>query len=222
MTDRAAIRQRFLVLDCATICDVFDTMGLPEPALDAAIQRVTTPRAKAAGWAYTIEGAFTVAAGPDRLKLQIADGLPEDSLAVWGGTNARGICLFGDLISLTMFKRGCRGAVVDGGVRDIDAISDLDFPVFARYRSPVQSIGRWRVVRHDIAISVPGALGRLVPVHPGDFVLADSDGVVVIPQAHVLEVLERAEDVVRKEVEARELGSGGLTAEQMLDRYGHV
>lgn len=222
MTDRAAIRQRYLALDTSTICDVFDTRGLAEPALDSSIQRITTPRAKAAGWACTIEGAFTVGTGPDRLKLKIADSLPEDSVAVWGGTNARGICLFGDLISLTMFRRGCRGAIVDGGVRDVDAISALDFPVFARYRSPVQSIGRWRVVRHDLPISLPGALGRLVTVSPGDFVLADSDGVVVIPGDRVVEILEAAEEVVHKETEARKLGAKGLSAQEMLDRYGHV
>lgn len=222
MIDRAAVRNRYLALDAATICDVFDALGLPEPALDAAIQRVTTPRAKVAGWAYTIEGAFTVASGPDRLKLQIADSLPPDAVAVWGGTNARGICLFGDLIALTMVGRGCRGTVVDGGVRDVDAISALDFPVFARYRSPLQSIGRWRVVRHDVPIALPGALGRLVTVAPGDFVFGDSDGVVIVPAARVVEVLERAEEVVRKEVEARRLSAQGLSAEQMLERFGHV
>ncbi len=219
---RRMIRERYLALDTATVCDVFDTLGLPEPALDAAIQRVTERRAKAAGWAYTIEGAFTVAQGPDRVKLEIADGLPEDSVTVWGGTNARGICLFGDLIAHTMARRGCRGAVVDAGVRDVDAISGLDFPVFARYRSPVQSIGRWRVTRHDVPISLPGALGRLLPVHPGDFILADSDGAVVIPSDRAVEVLERAEAVVRAEREARELSAQGLTAQEMLDRYGHV
>lgn len=222
--ERAEIRRRFLALDTAIICDVFDEKDWPMTALSARIQRVTHKSVKVAGWAYTIEGQFTVAKGPDRLKLQIADQLPPDSVTVWAGTNAEGICLFGDLIAGTMARRGCRGAVVDGGIRDVDAISrELeDFPVFARYRSPVQSVGRWRVTRHDVPIYMPGALGGWVPVSPNDFVFGDSDGVVIIPQDRVLEVLERAEEIVRMEAEARQLSAQGLTAEQMLEKYGHV
>lgn len=222
--ERAEIRQRFLALDTAIICDVFDEKEWPMTALATNIQRVTYKPVKVAGWAYTIEGQFTVAKGPDRLKLQIADQLPVDSVTVWAGTNAEGICLFGDLIAGTMARRGCRGAVVDGGVRDVEAISrELeDFPVFSRYRTPVQSIGRWRVTRHDVPIYMPGALGGWVAVSPNDFVLGDGDGVVVIPQERVMEVLERAEEIVRQEAEARQLSAEGLSAEEMLEKYGHV
>src|SRR5690606_13069732 len=111
--------------ETAIICDVFDENEWPMTALDAGIQRITLRREKLAGWAYTIEGQFTVAKGPDRLKLQVVDELPPDSISVWAGTNARGICLFGDLIAGTMARRGCRGAVVDGGIRDVEAISEL-------------------------------------------------------------------------------------------------
>lgn len=222
--NRSEIRKRFLEIDTAVVCDVFDEREWPVMALDAALQRVTYPQVKLAGWAYTIEGQFTVAKGADRLKLEIVDQLPEDSVTVWAGTNARGICLFGDLIAGTMFRRGCRGAVVDGGVRDVAAISrELpDFPVFSRYRSPVQSVGRWRVTRHNVPIYMPGALGDLVAVSPGDFILGDGDGVVVIPRNRVLEVLERAEEIVRREREARSLSAQGLTAQEMLEKYGHV
>ena len=222
--DRAEIRRRFLAAGTSIVCDVFDERGWPPPALDASIQRVTSRPVKLAGWAYTIEGQFTVAEGPDRVKLQVVDAVPPDSVTVWAGTNARGICLFGDLIAGTMARRGCRGAVIDGGIRDLEAIGEElpEFAIFARYRSPVQSIGRWRVTRYEQPIYMPGALGGLVAVSPGDFVLGDSDGVVVIPRDRVLAVLERVEEILRMEAEARRMSSQGLSSQQLLEKFGHV
>lgn len=94
--------------------------------------------------------------------------------------------------------------------------------MFARYVSPVQSVGRWRVTRHAEPIVVRGALGGLVTVSPDDFVLGDEDGVVVVQAERVREVLERAEAIVRQEAEARKLSEEGMTAQEMLERFGHV
>src|SRR5690606_19578050 len=127
---------------------------------------------------------------------------------------------FGDLIAANMAKRGCRGAVVDGGFRDVEEISGTGFPVYARYVSPVQSIGRWRVTSHAEPILVRGAAGGLVPVALEDFVLGDEDGVVVIGAQRVEQVLECAEAIVRLEQEARKSSEAGMTAAEMLDTYG--
>lgn len=219
---REEIRKRFLKLSTAIVCDVFDEFEWPVTALDNEIRRRTFERSRVAGWAYPIEGQLVVAKGPDRLKLEVVDGVPEGSVTVWGGTNARGICLFGDLIAATMAKRGCHGAVVDGGFRDVEVISRTGFPVFARYVSPVQSVGRWRVTRYGEPIYVRGALGDLVTVSPDDFILGDEDGVVAIAADRVERVLERAEEIVRQEEEARKLSGEGMTAKEMLEKFGHV
>ena len=220
--EREQIRKRFLKLNTAIVCDVYDELEWPVTALDNDIRRRTFERVRVAGWAYPIEGQLSVAKGADRLKLEVVDGLPEDSVTVWGGTNAHGFCLFGDLIAATMAKRGCRGAIVDAGFRDVEAISETGFPVFGRYVSPVQSVGRWRVTRHAEPILVRGALGELITVGLDDFVLGDEDGVVVIAQEHVSQVLERAEAIVRQEEEARRLSEEGMSAKEMLEKYGHV
>lgn len=219
---RGQVRQRFLALNTAIVCDVYDEFEWPVTALESGIVRRTFERQRLAGWAYPIEGQLSTAKGADRLKLEVVDALPEGCVTVWGGTNAGGFCLFGDLIAATMAKRGCRGAVVDGGFRDVEEISGTGFPVFARYVSPVQSIGRWRVTRHAEPILVRGAVGALVPVAPGDFVLGDEDGVVIIAEQRVEQVLTRAEAIVRQEQEARRLSEAGMTAAEMLDKYGHV
>lgn len=220
--ERSQIRERFLKIATAVICDVFDELEIDVPALDVEIKRKTQERQQVAGWAFPIEGQLMAAKGADRLKLDVVDALPEGSVTVWGGTNASGICLFGDLIAATMQKRGCQGAVVDGGFRDVSDISATGFPVFARYVSPVQSVGRWRVVSHGETIELPGALGRPVQVSQDDFVLGDEDGVVVIPAGLVTQVLERSEEIVRQEAEARRLSAEGMTAAEMLEKYGHV
>ncbi len=219
---RQQIRERYSRLATAVVCDVFDELDVDVPALEVGINRRTAQKQRLAGWAYPIEGQLMALKGADRLKLDVVDALPEGSVSVWGGTNASGICLFGDLIAATMQKRGCHGAVVDGGFRDVDDISATGFPVFARYVSPVQSVGRWRVTSHGEPIVLPGALGRPVPVSKDDFVLGDEDGVVVIPAQLVMQVLERAEAIVAMEEEARKLSADGMTAAEMLEKFGHV
>lgn len=220
--EREQVRERYLKLNTAIICDVFDELELPMTALDNGITRRTFERQRVAGWAYPIEGRLMDERGADRLKLEVIDGVPSGSVTVWAGTDAAGICLFGDLIAATMQKRGCAGAVVDGGFRDVEEVSGTGFPVFARYVSPVQSVGRWRVTRHNEPVVLRAAMGGEVTVSPGDFVLGDEDGVVVVAAERVLEVLERAEAIVRQEEEQRKLSEEGMTAQEMLERFGHV
>lgn len=219
---RAAIAKRLEALDTAIICDVFDERGWPVLALDNAIQSRTEGRRKFAGYAYTVEGQYTAATGADRRKLEVVDATPAGSVAVWSSNGARGICLFGDLLAATMHRNGCKGAVVDGGFRDRDAIGADGFGVFARYTSPVQAVGRWRVTRSGEPVCLTGAFGELVTVNPGDYLLADGDGVVVVPQGVVEEILERAEQIVADEREARKLGASGMSTQEMLDTFGHV
>jgi 4-hydroxy-4-methyl-2-oxoglutarate aldolase len=219
---RTDIRQRLEKAATAVICDVFDENEWEPLALDSSIRPLTLAAPKVAGWAFTIQGSHAFGGGADRLKLQAVDEIPEDSVAVWAGTDAQGICLFGDLIAGTMKKRGCRGAVVDGGFRDVKEIRDLGFAVYARYSSPVQSVGRWQVKAYECPVYLPGAFRKFVPVHPGDFVLADADGAVIIPRERVLTVLTRTEAILSAEEEARSLGAQGLTAMQMLEKFGHV
>src|SRR5262249_49654463 len=119
-------------------------------------------------------------------------------------------------------ERGCVGALVDGGVRDVSWLRDLGFPVYARYRTPVQSIGRWRVVSYGEPVEMPGATVPTVTVSPGDLVLADDDGAIVVPANVVEQVLDRAETLQSREVEIRAELARGLSLAEALARFGHV
>jgi regulator of RNase E activity RraA len=157
----------------------------------------------------------------DPRKMQAVDGVGPGEITVWSG-EGRGVCFFGELIALGMKRRGCAGALVDGGIRDIEWITRQRFPVYARYRTPVQSIGRWRVTAWQVRVELPGATSRRVRVNPGDFVLADTDGVIVVPERVALRVLTEAERLTAKEIRIRRDLGRGASLEDVLKKYGHV
>ncbi len=100
----------------------------------------------AAGWVCTIRGQMAPYAGEgDPEKMKACQGIAPGDIIVWSG-DGEGICYFGELIAVGMQDRGSVGAPVDGDIHDTRWIGALGFPVYARYRTPVQSIGRWKVV----------------------------------------------------------------------------
>src|SRR3546814_18013277 len=103
-----------------------------------------------------------------------------------------------------MKEKGSVGAIVDGGLRDTSWINALGFTVFGRFRTPVQSISRWKVNACNVPVYMTGATGRRVSVQPGDFILGDDDGALVIPQDLVTEVLEKSERLTEPEIAIRE------------------
>lgn len=94
----------------------------------------------------------------------------------------------GGLMGTAMAARGYAGAVVDGGVRDIPQLKRMQFPVYALGPVPSTSVGHYRFAGADIPITCDG-----VKVDPGDIIVADQDGVVVVPKAHAAEVLIKAQ-----------------------------
>ena len=221
-SESEAIRQRYLKVDAATVADVLDTLGYHHQGIAPGFAPYPPDAGKLAGWAYTICGEMRpYAGGGDPDKMKAVDGLKPGCASVWSGSG-EGICFFGELIALGMKLRGCTGALVDGGIRDIEWIAKQKFPVYARYRTPVQSIGRWKVTAWQVPAYLPGATKQHVIVNPGDFVLGDVDGVIVIPYDEVEKVLNEAERLTATEVQIRAALDAGATLEQVLAKYGHV
>jgi 4-hydroxy-4-methyl-2-oxoglutarate aldolase len=218
--ERASIRRRFLAVDTSNVADVLDQRGLPHQGL--APQFCPESGTRLAGWAYTIRGQMApYEGGGDSQKMQACAGVGADEVSVWSGDGA-GVCYFGELIALGMMERGCVGALVDGGVRDTRWLREHGFPVFATYRTPVQSIGRWRVTDWQQPVYLTGATSDRVIVRPGDFVLGDEDGCLVVPDEHVDDVLVEAERLTATEVKVREALRNGMSLAQCLERFGHV
>jgi regulator of RNase E activity RraA len=219
---RHAVRKRYLKVDTATVADVLDVLGFADQGLAPEFAPYPSTAGKMGGWAYTIRGKMARYAGSgDPRKMKAVDAVGPGEVTVWSG-EGRGICFFGELIALGMKRRGSSGALVDGGIRDIEWIAKQRFPVYARYRTPVQSIGRWKVTACQTPVEMPGATKKRVKVRPGDFVLADTDGVIVIPARIAEKVLVEAERLTKKEVRIRRELDRGATLEDVLKKYGHV
>lgn len=220
--EEANIRERFLLVDSSNVGDVLDQMGLLDQGLAADFGPYPASAGKVAGWAYTIRGQMVPFDGTgDAEKMKACQGVSAGQVTVWSG-DGEGICYFGELIALGMQERGCVGAVADGGVRDVRWLGEHRFPVYARYRSPIQSIGRWKVTGWQEPVFMRGAAGSRITVHPGDFVLGDEDGVIVIPRQHVAHVLKEAEHLTNKEQLIRSELATGLSLQAALQKYGHV
>ena len=222
VTARAAIRERFLHVDTSNVADVLDEMGHFDYGLSAGFAPYPASAGKLAGWAYTIRGQMVPYEGKgDALKMQACAGISAGEVSVWSG-DGEGICYFGELIALGMQERGSVGALVDGGIRDVRWLGEHGYTCYARYRTPVQSIGRWRVTGAQERVYVAGATTQRVPIDPGDFILADEDGAIVIPAALVEPVLARSEELTATEVLIRKELASGLTLGDALAKFGHV
>jgi 4-hydroxy-4-methyl-2-oxoglutarate aldolase len=205
----------------AVISDVFDSLGRSPLVLDNGLRPIGAS-STFAGPAYTITGESISFQGGDRAKLAAIDNMPAGVVALWSSMDAKGVCCFGDLLASAMRVRGCAAAVVDGGVRDKSFLESCGMPVFARYQTPAQGIGRWRVTASQVAVSVRGALQDWITVEPGDIVVGDADGLIVIPQPVLQEVTARVIEWSRSESGARQEIMAGLPLLAALAKYGHL
>jgi regulator of RNase E activity RraA len=221
--DAEDIRQRYLAVDSSNVADVLDELGLRDQGLAPSFRPFPPNAGRMAGWAAPIQGEMADYPGDqkDPRKMEACAALRPGSVSVWAGAG-KGVCFFGELIAIGMAERGCVGALADGGVRDLPWLGRLGFPVYARYRTPVQSIGRWRVVCHGEPVAMPGATSSEVTVNPGDLILADDDGVICVPADVAVQVLERAEALGAREVEIRAQLERGLSLADALAKFGHV
>ena len=123
--------------------------------------------------------------------------------------------VWGELLTGAAMNGGCVGAIIDGAVRDVAKISDMDFPVFARGSRVRDSLNRQRVVDIDVPVEIDG-----VRFAPGDLVIADRDGVVVVPQVVEADAMRAAWEKVDGENTTREAIRGGMKASEAYRKYG--
>jgi 4-hydroxy-4-methyl-2-oxoglutarate aldolase len=205
----------------AVISDVFDSLNLKPPVLDNSLRPVGAVSIFA-GPAYTITGESVILKGADRAKLSAIDNMPKGIVALWASMDAKGVCCFGDLLASAMRARGCAAVVVDGGVRDTSFLEGLGMPVVSRYRTPAQGVGRWRVTASQVPVRVRSALEEWLTVEPGDILVGDGDGVIVIPKKILDTVTAKVIEWSQSDSGARAEIIAGLPLIAALEKYGHL
>lgn len=205
-------------LFAAVVSDALDTVGMPGQAMSPRM-RPLDDNLKLVGRART--GAYMevpfVAEGvnPYELEIAIVDDLKPGDIAVFSCGGSNRIAPWGSLLSTASVMRGAAGCITDGFVRDVLEIRRLKLPVFAGGIAPLDSRGRGQIMATDVPVICDG-----VKVHPGDLIVADVDGVVVVPQAVEADVLRVALEKIGGENNTmRELREGRLLAD-VYARYG--
>jgi 4-hydroxy-4-methyl-2-oxoglutarate aldolase len=213
--------ERYQRLYTGAVSDILDEMGLRNQALPRNIRPLTS-NMKVAGVAFTVQGRAAVTpeeCARDYLPraFAIIDELTPFSVLVTQAGCDTECAHWGELSSNAARARGCQGVVIDGGARDTDFICHIKFPVFARYSTMVDAVGRWVPSSHQEPIRV-GQVG----IQAGDFIFGDRDGVLVIPAQFITEVLKQAEEVRSVENRVRrDLRRGRLVVET-FEQYGRM
>lgn len=174
--------------------------------------------AKIVGPAVTVREEPTAERVPPSHALELIDNSEPGSVMVIMINGEKNVAVWGGLMTAGAVANRLEGAVLDGGCRDVEEIKrDFQFPVFSRSVVPATTVGRFRTVAANEPVEVGG-----VTVNPGDLIVGDSDGVVVVPAERVDEVLQKAIDIEEREKEQTRLirESGSLL--KGLEKYNRI
>jgi len=211
----AELCDRYGDLYLGAVTDVLDRHGYTDQTLDNRIAPLTTEMT-IAGIAYPGVGRPNCNLEYDeniREILRMLGDVPEHSVIAYD-TNDTQAAHIGELSVTSLVEAGCRGAVIDGGARDVSYILDHDFPVFSRYNTPADAVPRWKILEWGVSTVVGG-----VEVAPDDVLVGDIDGVVAVPEDIAVDVLEEAEEIVSTENEVREAVREGSDPLEAYETY---
>ena len=210
------MRERFEAIYTAALADILDTRGHRAQTLPPSI-RPLEPGMRLAGPAFTVSGRAADTVDHDaaiRKVLRMLGEVPASQVSLYACEQDVSAHL-GELSVTSLEARGVAGCVLAGGCRDVRFILELGFPVFCSHVTPEDSTWRWELE----ATQVPVTIGN-VHVEPGDWVVGDDDGVVVVPQAIAESVLVEAEEKAATESEIRLAVRDGMAPLEAYERYG--
>ena len=203
------------VVKCYSAAAVFADVQYRTGVMDSGIKPAF--RAKITGQAVTVQ--LSKGDLVDPLKA-LEMGQPGDVIVVdAGGDPNTSVC--GGLMGGLAQNRGIRGMIVDGAGRDTDELEDIGWPIWTRAITPRGTHTMFSGRKEELSINVPIACGG-VPVNPGDFIVADLMGVVVIPLARAEEVVRLASEQAEREEKTRAWVKQGKTIEDLLTEFGRI
>lgn len=216
MTQLGSLAERLQGCYSGAVYDVLREKRLPAQTLPEYI-RPLDPKLKLAGPVFTIEGKRDDSLSAHETLLRWCELLskaPANSVLVCQ-PHDHTLAYMGELSAQTLAYKKVLGYIVDGGCRDSAFIETLGFPVFCKYFTPVDVVGKWA----PTALGAPIQVGE-VTMHTGDYVLADCDGIVVIPGTIASKVVQETEEILRKENLVRKAILQGIDPVQAYLQYG--
>ena len=212
----AELCARYEKLYTGAVNDVLRELCLTNVALPSEIVPLRDEMV-VAGPAFTIRSnADPTITGELESRVEMLDKIRPGHVCVWNANGDDRASHWGEVMTAASRKRGCRGAIVDGGIRDTKGILAQGFPLWSRYRTSNGSLSRAKMTGYQVPITVGGVL-----IKPGDIIMADIDGAIVIPRKLAEQVLLRAEQIEKNEGEIKEWVDAGLTAAEIHDRGGY-
>ena len=203
------------VAKCYSASCVFADVMYRTGVMDSAIKPPF--RAKVVGQAITVQ--LSKGDLVDPLKA-LEMGKPGDIIVVdAGGDVETSVC--GGLMGGLAKNRGIRAMIVDGAGRDIDELEDIGWPIWVRAITARGTHTMFSGRKEELSINVPITCGGVI-VQPGDFIVADTIGVAVIPLAKAEEIVALAEEQAEREQKTREWVAQGKTVEDLLKEFGRL
>lgn len=202
----------------AFVSDALDSIGLMHQAMRPSIRPLDEQRrmiGRARTGIYMEVSSVEPGINPYEREIELVDDLKPGQVAVLACGGSSRIAPWGSLLSTAASMRGAAGCVTDGLVRDILAIRNMPFPVFHGGIGPLDSKGRGQIMAIDVPVTCGGVL-----VAPGDIVIGDADGIVVVPGKVESEILAWLDEKLSGEAKSLDALRSGEYLRDVYARYG--
>lgn len=210
------LAERLLTLYSGAVHDVMRAMGLSDFTLPPGIRSLTV-ETKIAGPAFTLRGRVDPKADAHATLLAwtgfLSAAKPGHIVVIQ--PNDKQVAHMGELSGETLMRKGVPGVVIDGGTRDVSFLIDMKLPVYARYTTPRDIVGYWMVDATEVPLRIGPAT-----VNSGDYILADRDGIVVLPRGRAEEIVSAAEAATTTENKIRTAILDGMDPQEAYLKYG--
>lgn len=215
--DPAAMTEAFRHVEAASVSDAIEQLYHQKRYMSHRMQAVFP--AKFAGPALTVKLIKQENQDSDALSgmLSAIDSGGAGAVYVMQVEDGADIAGMGGLMGTAMSARGFSGAIIDGGVRDLAQLKRIGFPVYSTGPVPSTSVGHYRFGGVNIAVECDG-----VTVHPNDIIVADQDGVVVVPREHAADILIRAQQLDNSEHSMYPMIEKYRSIVEAVKRFGRI
>jgi 4-hydroxy-4-methyl-2-oxoglutarate aldolase len=208
--------KRYEQLYTGAVNDVLREFVRLEQALPSAIRPLERYH-PVAGFAFTVKSSpNTKVTGEMEFRSKMLDDMHKNAFVIWDTSNDQNSGVWGGVMTATAKSKKVKATCIDGCIRDTHQIIEADFPMFYKNRTSNGSLGRMLITHYQIALQIGNVF-----INPGDVVLADIDGVLVIPREIAYDVLLRAEEIKKNEDKIFKWVKEGRSIKQITDDGGY-